>query len=122
LDLWNRYHAAFLTLEQRGVISRPVIQEDAIHNGHIYYLLVENERRRADLTNVLECSGVEATFHYMPLHRTAAGMRFGRAEGPLAVTDDVAARILRLPLYASMSTSEQDRVITAIYQAFNRRE
>jgi dTDP-4-amino-4,6-dideoxygalactose transaminase len=56
-------------------------------------------------------------FHYVPLHSAPAGRKFGRTAGPMAVTDDVSARLLRLPLYYEL-TAEQVRAITAEIVAF----
>jgi dTDP-4-amino-4,6-dideoxygalactose transaminase len=115
--LWNRYHEAFAALERNGVVRRPMIPDGAAHNGHIYYLIVADEGCRKDLLTQLHQHGVEAAFHYTPLHRSPAGLKFGHAAPPLTVTDDVAARIVRLPLYGSMATDEQDHVIAAVVRA-----
>ncbi len=59
--------------------------------------------------------GVQATFHYVPLHYAPAGERYGRAAGDgCPVTDDVSARLVRLPLFAGMADAELDRVVAAV--------
>jgi dTDP-4-amino-4,6-dideoxygalactose transaminase len=67
----------------------------------------------ADLGRV----GIHAVFHYVPLHSSPAGLRYGRASGTLRVTEDAAARLVRLPLHASLTDAEQTHIIEAVYSA-----
>jgi dTDP-4-amino-4,6-dideoxygalactose transaminase len=115
--VWQRYHDAFAELEQRGVARRPVVPAGRVHNGHLYYLLVESREVRDALLEDLDSRGVNAVFHYVPLHSSAAGRRLGRTHGSLAVTDDLSGRLLRLPLWADLSTDEIERVIEAVHAA-----
>jgi dTDP-4-amino-4,6-dideoxygalactose transaminase len=114
LALWGRYHEAFAPLEQAGRIRRPCVPPEAGHNAHIYHLLIDDAARRADVLAALQKQGIGATFHYVPLHSSPAGRKHGRVAGSMAVTDDVASRIIRLPLYSSLTESDQDAVIQAV--------
>jgi dTDP-4-amino-4,6-dideoxygalactose transaminase len=115
--LWQRYHAGFEAEERAGLLQRPTVPPDCRHNGHIYYLLLRDERARDALKQFLAERDISAVFHYVPLHSSPAGIRHGRANGTLAVTDRQAARLLRLPLYVGLSDAECDRVIEAVLQA-----
>lgn len=101
--VWNTYHTAFAELETRDLgYRRPIVPPECEHNAHLYYLLTPSRERRDALIAALAADGIGAPFHYVPLHSAPAGMRYGRAHGDLSVTDDVSARLLRLPLYADI--------------------
>jgi dTDP-4-amino-4,6-dideoxygalactose transaminase len=103
LKAWTFYHSAFEKLERSGRVVRPTVPDHCTHNGHIYYLLLKDREDRDRLTRDLAEDGITAPFHYIPLHSAPAGLRFGRTHGGnLPVTDEIAARLIRLPLYAGI--------------------
>jgi dTDP-4-amino-4,6-dideoxygalactose transaminase len=110
IAIWRRYHQMLAPLEQRGVLRRPVIPPDCQHNGHIYYILLERADDRSRVLAELNRNGINAVFHYVPLHSSPAGMRFGRASGELAVTTSQSERLVRLPMWLGLSESQQQRV------------
>jgi dTDP-4-amino-4,6-dideoxygalactose transaminase len=114
LQIWNQYHAAFARFEQAGVLRRPTVPSFATHNGHIYYLLLPTAQRLDEVLQALRSGGVDAVRHYVPLHSSPAGKRFGRAAGVLPVTDDLSARLLRLPLWSDMSATDVSFVIEVV--------
>jgi dTDP-4-amino-4,6-dideoxygalactose transaminase len=114
IAIWRRYHEMLAPLEQRGVLRRPVIPPDCQHNGHIYYILLETAEDRARVLAELNRSGINAVFHYVPLHSSPAGMRFGRATGEMAVTTSQSERLIRLPMWLGLSQSQQQRVCEAL--------
>jgi dTDP-4-amino-4,6-dideoxygalactose transaminase len=120
LRVWNAYHEAFAELEQSGVARRPVVPPEAGHNGHLYYLLLEDRERRDALISALAERGVNCVFHYVPLHSAPAGRRYGRAGGDLDVTDDVSGRLVRLPLWIGMPPADVQRVIDEVHRALAR--
>jgi dTDP-4-amino-4,6-dideoxygalactose transaminase len=99
---WDLYHAAFAPLEREQRLRRPRVPDHCRDNAHIYYLLMPDRRSRDGLIDSLAADGIEAPFHYVPLHSTPAGMKYGRTPAPLPVTDDISGRLLRLPLYADI--------------------
>jgi len=111
IDIWDRYHAAFEGLEQAGLVRRPVVPAHCAHNAHMYYLLLPSERLRDAFIDRLAENDVNAVFHYVPLHSSPGGLAHGRAAGPMAVTDDVAGRLVRLPLWVDMTSEDVERVI-----------
>ena len=114
LKVWWRYHEAFGPLEDQGLIRRPVVPDDRLHNAHLYYLLVPDRATRDRLLVELEEREVYAVFHYVPLHSAPAGRRYGRTHGTLEVTDDVSGRLVRLPLWAGMTDEQVEHVIASV--------
>ena len=116
-DLWMTYWDAFSELEARGVARRPVVPDDCEHNAHIVYLLLDGRAERDALIAALAAEGVQAVFHYVPLHSSPAGQRLGRAAGSLPVTEAVSERLVRLPLWPGLGEPRAARVIDAVYAA-----
>ena len=110
--LWQKYHDAFATLERCGV-QRPTVPAGAVHNGHIYYLLLAQGRDRDAFLDTLRQRGIEATSHYIPLDLTPGGRRFAQVSGTLRVSHAAAERLVRLPLWFGMGAL-QDEVIDAV--------
>lgn len=111
--LWQRYHEGLAVLEESGLCRRPIVPAECDHNAHLYYLLLRDAATRDALIARLRAVGIQAPFHYVPLHNSQAGIRFARAAGTLRNTEDVAVRLLRLPLWYGM-TDEPDRVVHAV--------
>jgi dTDP-4-amino-4,6-dideoxygalactose transaminase len=78
-----------------------------MHNAHMYYLLLPGLTGRTAFIENLKDAGIGAVFHYIPLHSSPAGMRYGRAAGALRVTEDVSARLVRMPLWAGLEDRQQ---------------
>jgi len=108
--LWAGYHAAFEPLERAGRLRRPRVPRDAAPNAHSYFLLLADLSSRQHFIEKLRTDGVNAVFHYVPLHSSPAGRKFGRASGSMQVTDSVADRLVRLPLWIGLEP-QQDYVI-----------
>lgn len=87
-----------------------------MHNAHMYYILVDQPAMRSDLLAHLDRQGVNAVSHYVPLHLSPGGRRFGRPSGSLEVTESVGDRLVRLPLFAAMGDHEVTAVIAAVTQ------
>jgi dTDP-4-amino-4,6-dideoxygalactose transaminase len=115
--LWQKYHEAFAALERSGV-RRPTVPAGAVHNGHIYYLLLPQGRERNAFLDALRRRGIEATSHYIPLDLTPGGKRFARVSGALQATHAAAERLVRLPLWFGMDAL-QDEVIAAVIAELN---
>jgi dTDP-4-amino-4,6-dideoxygalactose transaminase len=115
-QMWAKYHDAFAELERRGLARRPVVPRDAVHNAHSYFLLLADLPARSAFIETLRQEGVNAVFHYVPLHSSPAGRRFGRTSGTLAVTDSVSERLVRLPLWTGLEPL-QDIVIDRVRAA-----
>jgi len=117
-QICNYYRDELQQLAIAGMVTLPLDSADDSINGHIFHILARNSRERDDLLNFLKGRGVHAVFHYIPLHSSPAGLRYGRAGTTMQVTDDISSRIIRLPLYYGMSETEQNVVIQALYDYF----
>ena len=117
--LWNYYHAAFSDLEKKGIIRRPDIPINVEHNAHLYYLLLPSLKCRDNLIKYLKNSHINAVFHYVPLHSSPAGKKYSRTHGQLTVTDDIANRLLRLPLFPTLNYKNCDQIIDLITNFFH---
>ena len=111
LQLWHRYHEALAPLARQGIVSQPHIPRACSHNGHMYYLILADDIDRASVLSELSRRGINSVFHYVPLHSSPAGLRFGRAHGELPVTNALSERLIRLPLWVEMSDEDASRVI-----------
>ena len=114
IAIWEAYHAVFEDLENEGRVRRPVVPDHCSHNAHMYYVLLETRYDRARFIQRLSDAGVNAVSHYVPLHSSRAGLRYGRVHGSLEVTDDVSERLLRLPLWIGMTADDVAYVAEAL--------
>jgi dTDP-4-amino-4,6-dideoxygalactose transaminase len=114
METWQAYHEALADLEAQGKLRRPIVPQHCTHNAHLYYVLLEPGSSRDSFIERLEERGVRTVFHYVPLHSSPAGRRFGRAAGSFAVTDDVSERLVRLPLWVGMTSAHVERVVEAV--------
>ena len=110
----DRYGEGLGDLAQRGLMSRPFASRETGSNGHMYYIVVRSPAERQGLIRHLREQGILAVFHYVPLHSSPAGQRYGRVGGDLSVTDRVSACLLRLPVFYEMTNSEVDQVVEQI--------
>jgi len=120
LSVWNRYYNGLLELEKEGFIELPTIPKHCRHNGHIFYIKVKNLNIRTKLLNFLKEQGIYAAFHYVPLHSSPAGQRYGRFHGVDKFTTKESERLIRLPLFFKIKDEEIDYVIESIYRFFRR--
>jgi dTDP-4-amino-4,6-dideoxygalactose transaminase len=117
LAVWHRYHEAFDAWERKGVLRRPIVPSTCRHNGHLYYLLFADLSHRTAVQSALRRAGIDAVFHYVPLHSSPAGRKYGRAARPLPVTDSTADRLLRLPVWAAMTAGDVEFVADTVSEA-----
>ena len=118
MALWNTYHQTFEPLEGKGQVRRPVVSDGCEHNAHLYYLLLPNLTDRIAFIDRMRQKGISTVFHYVPLHCSPAGEKFGRSHGDLPVTVDLAERLVRLPLWVGLE-EQIDRVIAEAFSALN---
>jgi len=114
---WTRYHEMLDLLEQRGVLRRPHIPAHCDHNAHLYYILLSPGIPRQPVLAQMREREIYAVFHYVPLHSSPGGRRYGRAHGDFSVTDSAAERLIRLPLWVGISPDEQEMVVGALAEA-----
>lgn len=119
LSLFDRYMKAFAPLAEAEKVRLPVVPDHTEGNGHMFYLRMQSAEKRNSLMAHLKENNIVAPFHYIPLHSSPAGKKFGRFDQELTVTDDVSRCLLRLPLFYTLG-SEIERVIDAVNLYFAR--
>ncbi len=118
LAMWATYHQWFADAEKAGKLRRPIVPSHCTHNAHMYYLLLPDLPHRTAALDALKRLGVQSVFHYVPLHNAPAGRKYGRAHEDLSVTEDIANRLLRLPLWVGMEEC-QTEVIQSVLNSLS---
>lgn len=111
LGSWNHYHTELNELAKKGYIETPQIPVECVHNAHMYYIKTKDLEERTKLIQYLKQNEIMSVFHYIPLHSSPAGQRFGRFDGEDKYTTSESERLLRLPLYYGI---EEDKVADVI--------
>jgi len=114
VELWNRYHERLEPCERAGRIRRPMIPAGCRHNAHLYYVLLPSLEHRNRLIKRLQARGIMAVFHYVPLHSSPAGRRYGRTASAMKNTERAGECLLRLPLWLGMDAGVADAVAREI--------
>lgn len=117
LASWQVYHELMEPLEQKGVLRRPIVPVDCQHNAHMYYVLLAPGIDRQQVLSQLKKNDIDSVFHYVPLHSSPAGQRFGRAHGGLEVTIRQSERLVRLPLWVGLTAEQQHRIVNVLRNA-----
>ena len=102
LNIWQRYQSAFLELEQNGLVTRPIVPNECQHNGHIYYLILSDVESRDKFITYMKERLIGTTFHYVPLHNSNYAKIHTRNGTSLVTTEDMASRIVRLPIWPGL--------------------
>jgi dTDP-4-amino-4,6-dideoxygalactose transaminase len=114
--IWQAYHEQLAGWCGTNQVRQPIVPPHCEQAWHMYYLLLPSLRARTALIAHLKARGILAVFHYLPLHLSDMGRRFGGREGDCPVAEEVADRLLRLPFYNSLSQDDQDQVIKAVLE------
>lgn len=114
LETWQHYHDLLAPVETEGLLRRPIVPDECRHNAHMYYVLLNSEIDREALLAEFKRRDIGAVFHYVPLHSSPAGRRYGRVHGEMAVTNRQSARLVRLPLWLGLTRTQQDRVVETL--------
>jgi dTDP-4-amino-4,6-dideoxygalactose transaminase len=116
IRLWNQYASGCAALHSLGVRC-PVVPDSASHNAHLFYLLLPAAISRGDVLADLNSRGINAIFHYVPLHDSVAGRRYARIASRMDATTDLSSRLIRLPLWIGLKTSEIEMVIAGVTES-----
>ncbi|MDZ7761295.1 MAG: dTDP-4-amino-4,6-dideoxygalactose transaminase [Desulfovermiculus sp.] len=117
-QIFRQYQEMLSPLVEKGYIQTPPDHLDCANNGHIFYVITESFQVRTKLLQFLKKESIHAVFHYLPLHSSPAGQKYGRVCGQMTNTDEVTSRILRLPMFYEISDHEVSRVVQAVYRFF----
>jgi len=118
--IWEYYYEHLQSWAHDKGVSLPIVPEHCEQSYHMFYLLMPSLEQRQRLIGHLKDQGILSVFHYLPLHLSEMGIRFGGKVGDCPVTEDVSERLLRLPFYNDLSQADQEQVINAICEFDNR--
>lgn len=118
LRLWQRYYDALQPLAAAGRTELPVVPDNCLHNAHMFYIKLRDSDDRQALINWMKEAEILTVFHYIPLHSSPAGERFGRFHGDDRFTTKESERLLRLPLFYNLSDNNQRTVISSLLSFF----
>lgn len=119
-EIWQGYHTALPDWAAQNGVTLPTVPSYCQQPAHIYYLLLPSLDYRQRLIAYLKQNQVTAVFHYQPLHLSPMGRQYGGAAGDCPVTEDLADRLLRLPLYYDLTAAQQNKVIDLIHNFHDR--
>ncbi len=113
-EIFEFYHERFEPLERAGLLRRPIVPDDCKSNDHMYYVLTPDAASRDALIGHLKQHEIHAVFHYVPLHLSPMGRRYGYADGDLPVTEDLSGRLVRLPFFYEITADQQQCVVDEV--------
>jgi dTDP-4-amino-4,6-dideoxygalactose transaminase len=111
------YRSSLTPMADRLGLELPYEPATATPADHMFYVLLESAAARSQVIDSMRRDGVNPTFHYVPLHSSPAGIRFSDGESACPVTDDISARLFRLPFYNDMTSGDVERVVTSLAAA-----
>jgi dTDP-4-amino-4,6-dideoxygalactose transaminase len=118
LDRWEQYHTLLQPLKDRGIIELPFIPEGCVHNAHMYYIKTKDIEERTRFINFMKENGIWTVFHYIPLHTAPAGLKFGVFNGEDVYTTKESERLVRLPMFYSLTESEVDYIVGKVKEFY----
>ena len=119
LTSWNAYHDAFQGLGEAGKLGLPIIPKECIHNAHMYYVKLRDLKQRTQFLSYMRENDICSVFHYIPLHSSSAGMKYGVFHGEDIYTTIESERIARLPMYYGLSEKDRGYVIKKVVDFFD---
>ena len=117
LASWQLYHELLEPLESKGILRRPIVPDDCQHNAHMYYVLLSPEIERQKVLDEFKRNDISSVFHYVPLHSSPAGQRYGRIHGVMDVTNRQSEGLVRLPMWVGLTEQQQLRVVDVLIHA-----
>ena len=122
LACWNRYYEQLLPLKKAGKIDLPTVPEGCVHNAHMFYIKARDLEQRTRFISYMKENGVLTVFHYIPLHTSPAGQKFGRFHGEDRYTTRESERLVSLPMYYGLPLDQVDFICGLIKNFFELEE
>jgi len=120
LEIWQNYYNGLKELEEKKILRLPIIPDNCKQNAHMFYILLQDKKTRNDLMDFLKKEkNILSVFHYVPLHSAPMGKKVAPNNPDLPITDDLSARLLRLPFYYNLTKEEQNYIIELIEEFFS---
>jgi len=114
LENWRRYHALIEPLEANGNLRRPIIPSEREHNGHMYYVLLNQDTDRQKVLSDFKKNNIASVVHYVPLHSSPDGERYARTAGNMTITDMQSERLVRLPMWVGITQEQEEKVVNTL--------
>lgn len=119
MSSWHMYERLLRPLAEQGKIELPVVPKDCKMNGHIFYIKTKDIEERTSLIDYLKQAGVVALFHYVPLHSSQAGRKYGRFAGQDCYTTTESNRLVRLPMFYGLTKEQLHFVVQCIFDFYH---
>lgn len=107
---WNKYYKELKPLADRGKIELPFVPEECVHSGHMFYIKAKDLKERSDFISYMKENGIGCVFHYIPLHTSPAGKKYGRFAGEDRYTTRESERLVRLPMYYGLTREDHQKI------------
>ncbi|OHD06728.1 MAG: dTDP-4-amino-4,6-dideoxygalactose transaminase [Spirochaetes bacterium GWD1_27_9] len=120
LASWDFYYQSLKDLKDRGFLELPTIPTECEHNAHMFYLKVKDLAERTKLIEYLKKNEISSVFHYVPLHSSPAGQKYGRFYGEDTYTTKESDRLLRLPMYYNIAKDDLKKVTESVIKFFEK--
>ena len=120
MHIWNTYNEAFKPLEEAGKLELAQIPKECVHNAHMYYIKLDDYEQRSKMMKHLKENGIASVFHYIPLHSSPAGEKYGVFSGKDEYTTKDSERLLRLPLHFNMTDDDIQTVIQGVISFYEK--
>ena len=117
---WRRYYKNLKQLRNMGFIDLPYVPDYCEHNAHMFYIKLKNLEERTRFIEEMKLKGIGAVFHYVPLHSSPAGLKYGKFHGEDRYTTKESDRLVRLPIYYNLKDEEITYIIKSVYQFFGQ--
>lgn len=121
LKSWQKYFNGLKELEDKGFIELPKTPKECVQNAHMFYIKIKDLQQRTALLEYLKEAGINAVFHYVPLHSAEAGLKFGRFSGKDIYTTKESERLIRLPMYYGLRVEDIKYIISSINKFFGEK-
>ncbi len=116
--IWEKYYNGLLDLKEKGYLELPYIPKECEHNAHMFYIKLKNLDERSRMIDYLREKGIYAVFHYVPLHSSQAGKKYGEFVGDDVYTTKESERLLRLPMFYDLKLEVCDYIIDCVEDFF----
>ncbi len=119
MKCWNKYYEMLTPIKEKGAIELPYVPEECTHNAHMFYIKAKDLDERTRLLKHLKENGVDAVFHYIPLHSAPAGRKFGRFYGTDRYTTVESERLVRLPMFYGLSDENVEKICDTVIRFYS---
>lgn len=120
LSCWNQYWERLTPLAQEGRIALPTVPEGCVHNAHMFYIKAKDIAERTEFIDFMKANEVWPVFHYIPLHTSPAGKKFGRFHGEDIYTTRESERLVRLPMYYGLQAEQVDYICDKVMEFYHK--